>query len=224
MTLSQRYAVFDLDATLYPAESAIWKTIQSRIDQYMIQRIGLEEATVPILRQRYLRQYGTTLAGLLQDFPDTNPDDYMSYVHDLPYDRYLTPEPRLNKMLEDLPLPKVIFTNADAAHAERVLSLLEIRGHFQTLVDIRKTKFINKPDPRAFSILLHTIGAKAKNCIMIEDSVRNLDTAHSLGMSTLLICSNLSPEANSGHPHVPDIIDAGPHIHNFCLSENKTTC
>lgn len=216
MTKSIRHAVFDLDATLYPADSGIWIEIKSRINLYMLEHMLIPQAEVVGLRHRYLTQFGTTLAGLQHDYPDMDSDGYLDFVHDVSYERYLAPNPLLDQMLAELPITKSIFTNADSIHAERVLSLLSIRRHFTTLVDIRKTNFINKPDPRAFSILLDSIRAEPEECIMIDDSVRNLDTAQSLRMSTLLICPDHVPKGKFAHQKVPDILSADGPIRRLC--------
>ena len=223
MTPSLRYAIFDLDATLYPADSGVWLGIKSRIHQYLIEFMKLTAEEASTLSAGYQKQFGTTLAGLQHDFPDTNPDQFLAFVHDLPHERYLAYDPQLDQMLEDLSLDKSILTNADLDHAERVLSLLGVRRHFDTVVDIRRTNFINKPDPRAFITHLDAIGAHAAECIMIEDSVQNLDTAHSLGMTTLLISPHPHLQPNSAHHHVPDINSAGTAIHNLTLLSRHPT-
>ncbi len=59
---------FDLDDTLYPANSGLWLEIRSRMEQYMHERLGLPEDKIPELRQIYLEKYGTTLRGLQHEF------------------------------------------------------------------------------------------------------------------------------------------------------------
>src|SRR3990172_341615 len=77
------------------------------------------------LRQFYFEHYGTSLNGLRRHH-GVDPFAYLSYVHDVPLENYLSPDPGLRRMLEDLAVLPVIFTNADAAHARRVLSLLGV--------------------------------------------------------------------------------------------------
>lgn len=46
----------------------------------------------------------------------------------------LQPDPALRALLDSIPLPKHIFTNADRRHAERCLSLLGIRDCFDSVI------------------------------------------------------------------------------------------
>lgn len=46
-----------------------------------------------------------------------------------------------------------------------------------------------KPDPRIYKILLERYSLEAQSCVFIDDNQCNLDTADSLGMSTILFKS-----------------------------------
>jgi putative hydrolase of the HAD superfamily len=54
--------------------------------------------------------------------------------------------------------------------------------------------FENKPLPQAYQALLKCINAQPANCILIEDSVRNLRPAHALGMTTILVGDGSTPD------------------------------
>ena len=41
---------FDLDDTLYPSKTGLWPAIKDRMNQYMIERLGIPEPDVPFLR------------------------------------------------------------------------------------------------------------------------------------------------------------------------------
>ena len=223
MATRVRYVVFDLDDTLYPADCGMWIEIRERITRYMVERLGVSEVDAPVQRQRYFREYGISLAGLRHDYPDIDTDEYLAYVHNVPYELYLSRNEALSRMLSKLNMAKSVFTNADQAHAVRVLSALGVERHFDVIVDLYATNFINKPDPRAFITHLDAIGAHAAECIMIEDSVENLDTAQSLGMTTLLISPDHHLQPNSTHHHVPDINSAGTAIHKLSLLSHNPT-
>jgi putative hydrolase of the HAD superfamily len=90
-------------------------------------------------------------------------------------------------MLARLPQRKVIFTNADAPHAERVISRLGVAKHFERIVDVHALHFVNKPDPRAYQHVLALIGAAPEECLFADDAVRNLQPAHALGMTAALV-------------------------------------
>jgi putative hydrolase of the HAD superfamily len=181
-----RYALFDLDNTLYPPDSGLWEAIGARINLYMTERMGLPPAEATAIRRRFLKTFGTTLNGLRLEYA-VDPVDYLDYVHDLPLDQYLSPMPALDAMLARLPQVKVIFTNADAAHAQRVLDRLGIRRHFARIIDILALNYVNKPDQQAYQHALELLAAEPAECVFIEDTPHNLLPAHDLGMCTVLV-------------------------------------
>jgi len=181
-----RYVWFDLDDTLYPSTSGLWQAIGEKINRYMVERLGMDKDVVLARREHYFKTYGTTLNGLRRDFA-VDTDDYLAFVHDLPLAEYIQPDPKLNEMLLRLPLAKIVFTNADLGHALRVLQRLGVTSHFERIVDIRAMEFVNKPNEGAYLRTLEMIGAKAQECVLVEDSPRNLHTARSLGMRTVLV-------------------------------------
>jgi putative hydrolase of the HAD superfamily len=181
-----RFLLLDLDNTLYPADSGLWEAIGHRINLYMMERLGFHPDEVSERRDAYLHLFGTTL-NALRHYHHVDPDDFLSFVHDLPLDRYLPAGPELDSMLVRLPQQKVIFTNADASHAERVLERLGIRRHFEQIIDIHSLEFICKPDPRAYEKVLQSVGARPEECLFADDSLQNLVPAMVMGMTTVLV-------------------------------------
>ncbi len=183
------HLVFDLDDTLYPQDNGLWGAIGERINLYMVERLGLPPAEVALRRDQYFRSFGTTLNGLMQDF-QVAPADYLDFVHDLPLENYLRPDPELDAMLAGLPVRKSIFTNSDAKHARRVLDRLGVARHFDPIVDIWALDFVNKPKPGAYRVLLDRLQAQAGECVFVEDSLRNLRPARAAGIQTIWISQN----------------------------------
>lgn len=193
--------LLDLDDTVYPADSGLWEAIGERIHSFMIEKVGLDPAEVPALRQAYFEQYGTSLNGL-RLLHGVDPYAYLSYVHDLPLANHLSPDPGLRQMLASLAIPPVIFTNADTAHARRVLKVLGVDDLVHDVVDILALDFVNKPQPEAYRramALCHQDDAAA--CLVVDDQLRNLLPAAALGMGTVLVGRRASPD---GIDHVID--------------------
>jgi putative hydrolase of the HAD superfamily len=185
---------FDLDGTVYDSRSGLWEVIGERMGLYMLERLQLSEDKVHTLRKRYFEAYGTTLRGL-QIHHAVDADDYLAFVHDLPLRDYLQPAPELRSILLSLQHPRWIFTNADADHARRVLSVLELEGCFEGIIDIRATQFICKPEIGAYQRALSLAGEPdARQCVLIDDSPVNLLGAHQLGIHTVLVGSNGQPD------------------------------
>ncbi len=187
-----RFALFDLDDTLYAAQCGLWDAIGARIDLFMVERLGLAADTTAAMRKHYLETFGTTLNGLRREHL-IDPQEFLDFVHDVPLPRYISASAELDAMLTRLPLTKVIFTNADAAHAGRVLECLGIARHFTRIVDIHTLAFVNKPDVRAYDRALAHIGASPRECVFIEDQPRNLKPAHDLGLLTVLVRPQAGP-------------------------------
>jgi len=177
---------FDLDDTLYPASTGLWHAIKERMNVYMRDRMGFAPAQIPRLREKYFREYGTTLRGL-QANHKMDAADYLTFVHDLPLRDYLTPDPTLRSVLASLPARKWIFTNADAAHARRVLAALELDGLFDGIVDINTIAPYCKPMLESFRIALDAADeANPARCAMIDDLPHTARAAREFGLFGIL--------------------------------------
>lgn len=182
------YILFDLDDTLYTASSGLWNAIACRMYTYMLDVLDIPADAIHPLRKAYLEQYGTTLAGLMEHYPAVDARDYLDYVHDVDLERYIPPDPRLDRMLASLPQHKVVFTNASRLHAERVLHRLGVERHFEDIIGMEALNFVNKPHPDAYIRALERLTIPDPGvCVMIEDRAVNLQPAAELNMLTVLL-------------------------------------
>ncbi len=176
---------FDLDDTLYSPTSGIWEAIGERMVQYMITKLDIPESAAPVERERLFHTHGTTMRGLVAEY-HIEEVDFLEYVHDIDIDNYLSQNLPMRKILESYPQRKVIFTNADTGHANRVLKALGVKDLFDQVIDIRSIKPWCKPQIEAFSKAMELAGINnPKSCVMIDDALRNLVTAHDLGLYTI---------------------------------------
>ncbi|MCS7251039.1 MAG: pyrimidine 5'-nucleotidase [Thermoflexus sp.] len=212
-----RYLILDLDDTLYPRRSGLMDLISMRIGQYMTERLGLSPDHAEALRREYYARYGTTMRGLMEEYR-IDPEDYLAYVHDVPLDAYLQPNPALDQMLSRIPLTKVIFTNASEEHARRVLERLGVASHFPIILDVRRLEYSNKPDPEAYRRILRHLNAQGPECIFVDDSTRNLRPARALGMITILVDGD--SEEDEEVFSVPDILAIEPLIQRLLSERN----
>ena len=177
---------FDLDDTLYPASTGLWHAIKERMNVYMRDRMGFDQEDIPRLREKYFKEYGTTLRGL-QANHTMDVEDYLAFVHDLPLQDYLAPDPALRPVLASLPVRRLIFTNADAGHARRVLHALDLDGLFDDIVDVNTVSPYCKPMPESFGIAMQTAGeTDPARCVMIDDLPRTTQAARQYGMYGVL--------------------------------------
>jgi putative hydrolase of the HAD superfamily len=205
MTISA--VLFDLDNTLYPASSGLMHSVDTRITEYIQNLLGLDLDTALALRRRYFVDYGTTLRGL-QHHHAVDPEDYLTYVHDLALESFLASDAELDRLLGEIAVAKVIFTNAPGDYARRVLATLGIERHFDQIFDIRFHVFQPKPELAAYRRVLDTLGMDAAEMIFIEDTPQNLPPARALGMSTILVGAEQSLAPRLADYVVPDILAA----------------
>ncbi len=184
--LSYRFLVCDLDDTLYPTSAGIMPAVGRLINRYMIERVGIAPDDAKVLRRLYFNRYGTTMRGLIVNY-GIDPDDYLAFVHAVPLEEYIRPNPALDAMLGSIPLRKVVFTNASREHADRVMGILGVGRHFERIVDVRDFGYYSKPNPEAYQAILDILDARPEECIMVEDAVRNLAPARALGMTVVLV-------------------------------------
>jgi putative hydrolase of the HAD superfamily len=200
-----KFIIFDLDDTLYPRSNGLMGEVGRRIQTWLCDRLGLSWEDAVALRRKYYHQYGTTLGGLLEEH-DIDAPDYLVYVHDIPLEEYIGPKPALGAMLEGIPLRRVVYTNATAEYARRVLGVLGVTEHFEDVVGIEDVGLLNKPYQEAYERVLVRLDAWGPECIMVEDSARNLRPAKALGMTTVLV--NALPDWSVDYV-VGDVLQVG---------------
>lgn len=181
-----KYILFDLDETLYPATSGLMPAIGDRMRLYLQERYQLDPERAHELQKRYWLEYGTTLRGLMLE-REIDPQDYLGFVHDVDVAQFISPDAPLRQVLASIPFEKCIMTNADAPHAERVLARLGIADQFTRIFDIVFMEFDCKPGRGAYERVLRALTAHGDECILVEDSVRNLPAARELGIRTVLL-------------------------------------
>ncbi len=178
--------LFDLDDTLYPASTGLWPVLKERMNRYMVERLKIPPDDVPRLRELYFARYGTTLRGL-QAHHQVDEKDYLAFVHDVRLEDYLHPDAIQQEILGSLPTCNLVFTNADANHARRVLKALEIEQYFAAVIDINRMQPYCKPSPQAFALAMQTAGeSEPEKCVMIDDLPHTTRAARELGIYSLL--------------------------------------
>jgi putative hydrolase of the HAD superfamily len=195
---------FDLDDTLYPSSSGLWPILGKRIEIYMHEKLHLPLEEIPALRRTLFHTYGTTLRGLQHTYK-IDARDFLAFVHDVPLDQYIQPAPALREMIAGYRQRKIIFTNADSAHAGRVIRRLGLDGIFEQIIDILDISPYCKPMPEAFGIAMRLAGGPPpEECLLIDDNQANLKAAGELGFQTIRIGAP-NPEDDQVH-YIPELI------------------
>ena len=189
---------FDLDDTLYPASTGLWQAIKERMNIYMRDRMGFDPAEIPHVRESLYRQYGTTLRGL-QAHHEIDTQDFLAFVHDIPLGDYIQPNPSLCEIIASLGTRNLVFTNADAAHARRVLKALALDECFESIVDVNAVAPYCKPMPESFQIAMRMAGENdPSRCVMIDDLPRTTGAARQAGFFGILFGQEMPhPDADA---------------------------
>ncbi len=177
--------LFDLDNTLYPRESGLGALMEPVITDFVMEATGLARDEAYALQKRYLAEEGLTLRGLMIHH-GVDPDAYHARFHDISLE-CLARDEELKAALGRLPGRRLIFTNADAVHAERVVERLGLGGLFDDVFHIGSAAFAPKPSRGAFDRIIEAHAIAPRAAAFFEDAERNLAPAAALGMTTVLV-------------------------------------
>lgn len=195
--------VFDLDNTLYARPPGLWEQIDRKMSGFIAEALEVDLVEARRLQKDYLHRYGLTVRGLMLHH-DIRPEDFLFDVHDVDLSP-IAPNPALGEVIAALPGRRVIHTNSDVKHTERVLARLGFpEGVFHAVYDIAATRYEPKPERSAYDHVLNAEGADPARAAMFEDAARNLVEPHRRGMRTVWTptgCDWASHGAADGHVH-----------------------
>jgi putative hydrolase of the HAD superfamily len=191
--------IFDLDNTLYRADSGVFARIDARMTDFVAALLGTGHDEARVVQKALYRTHGTTLNGLIKVY-DIDPDPYLDFVHQIDLSD-LHAQPGLVTAMARLPGRRYVFTNGCANHAARILDRVGLTDMIEDIWDIRAGGFVPKPDPLAYERIVAQNGMVAGQTAMFDDIARNLVPAHRLGMTTVWLNTN-TQEARMG-PEFP---------------------
>jgi putative hydrolase of the HAD superfamily len=177
--------LFDLYNTLDPIASGFMGEIERRMTDFVERVSGLPRDEAYKLQKTYLAEYGLTLGGMIEHY-GVDPLEYHAMFHDLSLEA-LAHDPDLLAALERLPGRRLIFTNADDVHAERVLAHLGLAHLFDDVFHIGSAGYVPKPAPATFRMISAAHAIDPRVTAFFEDSERNLAPAADIGMTTVLV-------------------------------------
>jgi len=177
--------IFDLDNTLYPASTDLFALIDARMGAYIERRLGLARDAAHAVQKAFFHQHGTTLRGLMTDH-GVDPLEFLRDVHDIDVGR-VGHAPELVAAIAALPGRKLIFTNADAEYAGRVLGRIGLEGAFEAVYDVHAMDYWPKPDARAYAGLCAAHAIDPATALFVDDMARNLPPAKAIGMTTVWV-------------------------------------
>jgi len=220
--------IFDLDNTLYRADSHFFSQIDYKMTDFISRYLNVTTDVAATLRKEYWVQYGTTLSGMIA-VHDMDPAEFLEYVHDVDLS-FLSPDPALRDIIQNLPGRKFIFTNGPKAHARNVAGHLNLWDLFDDSFGIEDANYIPKPKKDPYDIFCARFNIATDRAIMFEDNVSNLEVPRALGMKTVLISSHedwshIPQDKRPAHVSArPDWVDAvTPDLAIWLQSHSQTT-
>lgn len=188
--------IFDLDNTLYDAESNVMAQVRDRMTEFLTGFFQIPAEDAAVIRQDYWKKYGTTLRGLMVEH-NIDPHHFLSHAHDIDL-QDVPPCGIISEYLEHLPGKKIIFTNAPLHFATRMTKHLGIDRHFDHVFAIENAEFLCKPAPEPYHAVIKNFRFDPARACMFEDMAINLKPAADLGMTTVWLHGGEDAE----HPHV----------------------
>ncbi|HIA60218.1 MAG: pyrimidine 5'-nucleotidase [Alphaproteobacteria bacterium] len=177
--------IFDLDNTLYSADSGIFQQVHTLMSKFVSAHLNIDIKKATELQRKYYRQHGTTLRGLM-DNHNVDPDHFLSEVHQLDYS-IVGPNFKLNRELKKLKGRKIIYTNANRQHANDVLIRLELTNVFDEIFDIKTANYIPKPEASPYEQIISEFNIDPITTIMFDDIAKNLVPAKNVGFASVWI-------------------------------------
>lgn len=193
--------VFDLDNTLYPASARLFDQIERKMETYIVRELSITPSEAKSMRADFWHNHGTTLKGLM-DVHKIDPDPFLEEVHDIDIS-HLEPAADLKHAIDALQAECVIYTNGSRRHGENISTARGIRSCFEAIYGIEDASYRPKPEIAAFEQVFSAAGIEPKRAVMVEDDPRNLVAPAAMGMTTILVGSDI--KADHIHFHTSDL-------------------
>ncbi|GAX25614.1 putative hydrolase of the HAD superfamily [Fistulifera solaris] len=194
--------IWDVDDTLYDVSTGFTSYRNGPVVwQFMVDHLhfpSLEAAKE--VRDLYFEKYHSTAKALTiaqqeGTFPSHSPKfqtaDLSQYWAE--YLDFTLLTPKTDSFLQDLqslPLLHVAFSNGPRIYVQRVLQRLGMWGTIftdDTLFAVDDVLPYCKPEKEAFETIFQRIKVSPEECIMVEDSMKNIRCAKQLGMKTIFV-------------------------------------
>lgn len=169
---------------------------------WVMATLKVDKTEADRLRRHYWAQYGTTLAGLMQEH-GMDPAHYLMDVHDINLD-HLQQDQDLASYIRALPGRRIVYTNGSAPYAERVLAARGLNNLFDAVYGVEHAGFRPKPQRAAFETIFATDKLDPSLGAMFEDDSRNLTAPHAMGMRIVHVTPSPEP-ADHIHHHTDDL-------------------
>lgn len=200
--------IFDVDDTLYDIGTGFTAHRNGEAAElFMVEKLGFpDRASAKKIRNEYFEKYHSTakalivaeqegkfpepLAGSETNSPRFDPKDLAQYWADnLNFALLGRPKTELLHDLKACPLNLVAFSNGPRKYVSRVLQTLGLYDLFgeERLYAVDDVLPYCKPEAEAFQVVFNDLSVRAEECVIVEDSMKNIRRSKDLGLKTVLI-------------------------------------
>ena len=197
--------IFDLDNTLYSADSGIFQQVHQLMGEFISKNLNMDMSDAKKLQSKYYKQHGTTLRGLM-DNHGIDPDHFLDEVHRLDYS-IVGSNKTLNEELHKLEGRKIIYTNANKKHVIDVLDRIDLSNFFDEIFDIKMANYIPKPELKPYEQIVNLFNIEPKSSAMFDDIAKNLVPAKKVNFTSVWI--------DAGYENFSDDIKASKEYLDF---------
>ena len=188
--------IFDLDNTLYSADSGIFQQVHQLMGEFIKNYLKVDLKEAKKIQSKYYKEHGTTLKGLMDNY-GVDPDHFLAEVHKLDYSIVSSNE-KLNIQLKKLIGRKIIYTNANLQHTLDVLERIGLTNFFDEIFDIKMANYIPKPEIKPYQQIIEKYDLNPNSSAMFDDIAKNLVPAKKVNFTSVWI--------NAGYENFSDDI------------------
>jgi putative hydrolase of the HAD superfamily len=186
--------LFDLDNTLHDASHAIFPAINDNMNAAIARVLAAEQKpahpeAVDAVRMAYWQRYGATLLGMMRHHA-VRAEEFLRDAHRFDnLSQMIRVERGLARMFRRLPGTKILLTNAPTTYARDVVRHIGLHRHFAEHISIESMVVHGKLRPKPSRLMLQQLlarrGLRARDCVLVDDTLANLKSAKSLRMRTV---------------------------------------
>lgn len=152
----------------------------------MIDRLSINSNDVNNLRNRYFKEYGSTMIGLIKHH-NVDADAFLENIHGIDVSLFLKRDDVFVNYFKEIPGNKIIITNSPLFYANNVIRILGLEQFIDNIYDIKYMDYLGKPHLVSINKILSKIKFNKNNTFFIDDTIENIISAKYLGFKTLYI-------------------------------------
>ena len=203
--MTKKTLIIDCDGVLYPASMLTLQEFVDAMKNTYRDDLKVDSKTQAKVSEQTISKQRVGMFNYINEMcleTGYNFDDFCLKMQEKINYEKISRDDSLFKLLKETATNHnvVILTNNHISHLDKVLNcrfgknIQEMQDAGISCYDIKSTMrdgvFYPKQDPQALSMFAEKIGASVSDCVLIDDTKRNIDAAKHIGMQAVLIDEN----------------------------------